>query len=151
MKISEILVENEYEKGKSFATKLLSPSQWIKPDPTGEYEKNKAVGSKLLSPSQWFKSDKSATADVDEKSKEKSTPTVNLDSVKHILTSVSRGEPRYATDIKVISQLRSKVKDGSISVSVDSQELTSALKSVINNDQLSTDQIKIIKAYADSI
>ncbi len=124
MKIFEILVESDYETSKKAATKLLSPSQW-------------------------FKSDNS---DV-EKPKEKpvQTTTVNLTSVKQILNSISRGEPRYPEDVKVLSQLRSKIKSGSIEVSVDANQLSQALKSIINNDQLSNDQNKLIKSYSDSI
>jgi hypothetical protein len=153
MKISEILVENEYERGKDFGTRLVSPSQWFRPKTGGQYQKGKDLGSKILSPSQWFKSNKSSEVDVDS-SKEKSKPvepTFNLSNVKKILNSIVLGEPRYPEDMKVISQLRSKIKNGSIDVSVKSDDLNLALKSVIGNIQLSSDQIKLIKAYADSI
>lgn len=153
MKIFEIVREaNEYERGKAIATRILSPSQWIKPDPDGAYEKGKAFTSKLMSPSQWFKSDKSNSDSV-EKSKEKPAPatTVNLNSVKRILNSILRGEPRYQEDVRILSQLRSKIKSGSIEVSVNADQLSQALKTIINNDQLSDDQNKLIKSFSDSI
>jgi len=150
MKISEILLEDEYNRGKSLATKILSPSQWINPKADGNYEKNKLAATKFLSPSQWFKSNKSSSDD-EPKEKPKAELTVNLNQIKKILNSVALGEPRYADEMKLISQFISKVKSGDVDIAVDSNELIGTLKSLIKNDQLSADQIKIIKAYADSI
>jgi len=155
MRISEVLSEaGEYEKGKSFASKLLSPDQWINPKAGGAYDKGTEFGKKLLSPTDWFKSNSSDEPedepedDEPEKKTVEKPAAVDQDSVKRIIDEIVAGQPRYREDLDKLSRFRNDVINGSVSVNVDSDQLSNALKAIIDNEQLSQDQIKILKQYS---
>ncbi len=157
MKIYEILSEaGEYEKGQSFGKKLLSPSKWITPKSGGDYEKGAEFGQKLLSPSQWFKSNSNndGTEDEPEDKKpedKKSKPTtgsVNQDNARMIVKNIIAGQPKYPEDLDALSNLRSGVINGTVTVNVDSEQLSKALKTIIDNDPLTSDQVTVLKQYA---
>ncbi len=136
MKIAEILTEaGEFEKGQNFGKRLLSPSQWIKSDPNS-----------------------SSKDDDEKKPAKKKIKTANtvaptppsseiMDQTKQILKGVLRGEPRYNDDLKQLSAFRASVKSGKIQTNVNSDQLSSALKTIIDGDQLSNDQIKLINQF----
>ncbi len=160
MKISEILIEaGEFDKGQNFGKRLLSPSQWIQPKAGGDYERGAEFGKKLLSPSEWFKSSSPSDDDEDEEKpaekKIKTSKTASpappssavIDQTKQVLKGVLRGEPRYNDDMTQLSAFRSSVKSGKIETNVNSDQLSSALKTIIDGDQLSNDQIKLINQF----
>ena len=157
MKIHEILLEaDEFDKGRAFGKKLMSPSQWIKPEAGGSYEKGASFGQKLLSPSQWFKGSDSSSSDEEpepeKKSKPKSTtsvqaPSVDMDKVKQITTNVLRGEPQYKEDLAVLASFRAGLDNGSIQVNVDSTELSKAVKAIETNTALTAAQTKLLQDF----
>ena len=160
MKIYEVLSEaGEYEKGKQAATKLLSPSQWIKPEAGGSYEKSKDAMTKLFTPSQWFKGSGSSSDDSSDepetttKPKVKTTPTVqsttvNMDKIKQITTNVLRGEPQYKEDLAVLASFRAGLDNGSIQVNVDSTELSKTVKAIETNTALTAAQTKLLQDFS---
>lgn len=157
MKIYEILFEaGEYEKGKQAATRLMTPSQWVKPEAGGSYEKSKDAMTKLFTPSQWFKGSGSSNDDSSDepetttKPKTKTavqSPTVDLDRVKQITTNVLRGEPKYKEDLAVLASFRAGLDNGSIQVNVDSTELSKTVKAIETNTALTAAQTKLLQDF----
>jgi hypothetical protein len=157
MKIHEVLSEaGEFDKGRAFGKRLVSPSQWIKPEAGGTYEKGKAFGKKLVSPSQWFKGSNSSSPDEEpepeKKLKPKSTsvqaPSVDMDKVKQITTNVLRGEPQYKEDLAVLARFRAGLDNGSIQVNVDSTELSKTVKAIETNTALTAAQTKLLQDFS---
>lgn len=157
MKIYEVLSEaGEYEKGKAFGKRLVSPSQWIKPEAGGSYQKSKDAMTKLFTPSQWFKgSGSNSDNSLDEpettaKPKTKTavqSPTVDMDRVKQITTNVLRGEPQYKEDLAVLASFRVGLDNGSIQVNVDSTELSKTVKAIETNTALTAAQTKLLQDF----
>ena len=157
MKIHEVLSEaGEFDKGRAFGKRLVSPSQWIKPEAGGTYEKGKAFGKKLVSPSQWFKGSNSSSPDEEPESekklKPKSTsvqaPSVDMDKVKQITTNVLRGEPQYKEDLAVLARFRAGLDNGLIQVNVDSTELSKTVKAIETNTALTAAQTKLLQDFS---
>ena len=156
MKIYEVLFEaDEYQKGKQSASRLMTPSQWIKPEAGGSYKKSKDAMTKLFTPSQWFKgsgsssddsSDEPTTAKTKTKTAGQAT-TVDIDKVKQITTNVLRGEPQYKEDLAVLASFRVGLKNGSIQVNVDSTELSKTIKAIETNTALTAAQTKLLKDF----
>ena len=152
MKIHEVLSEaGEFDNGRAFGKKLVSPSQWIKPEAGGTYEKGKAFGKKLVSPSQWFKGSNSSSPDKEPELKPKSTsvqaPSVDMDKVKQITTNVLRGEPQYKEDLAALARFRAGLDNGSIQVNVDSTELSKTVKAIETNTALTAAQTKLLQDF----
>lgn len=156
MKIYEILSEaGEYEKGKQSAARLMTPSQWIKPEAGSSYQKSKDAMTKLFTPSQWFKGSGSSGDDALEKpdtptkSKTAAQPTtVDMDKVKQITTNVLRGEPKYKEDLAVLAGFRAGLDNGSIQVDVDSTELSKTIKAIETNTALTAAQTKLLQDFS---
>jgi hypothetical protein len=155
MKIHEVLFEaDEYQKGKQSATRLMTPSQWIKPEAGGSYEKSKDAMTKLFTPSQWFKGSGPSSDDSSDEPETTTKPktavqstTVDIDKVKQITTNVLRGEPQYKEDLAVLARFRAGLNNGSIQVNVDSTELSKTVKAIETNTALTAAQTKLLKDF----
>ena len=154
MKIFEIVTEADsaYEKGKAFGQRLVSPSQWIKPDADSTYEKGKDFGRKLVTPSEWFKSNKSSPdAEVDDKPKKQTPTKIESNKVKDVVNSLLRDEPRYNEDIKLLKTLYSQLQDGSYTTTIDKSALMQSIKTAYSGGQLSNDDKTMLSKFAATL
>ena len=131
MKIFDVIVEADYEQGKALGKRLVSPSQWIKPEAGSKYEKGKDFGRKLVTPSEWFKSNKTDN-DEPEAAPEKKTSTVSKEiqpnKLKDVVNSLLRDEPRYNEDIEMLKNFYSALESGKYNTSLDKSALMQTIK-----------------------
>jgi len=153
MKINEIIVETgEFQQGKTAASKLMSPSQWIKPG--ADYQAGKSAASKLMSPSQWFKGGDKTPTNPQKTTAPVSTPTanVNTNAVKNVLNSIERSRALTSVDYTTVSNLRNQIAQGKFKTGFDDNtELLTALKTLSEKRPLSDQQRKILSDFNNNV
>jgi hypothetical protein len=120
MKITEILVED------------------------GEFQRGRAFGKKLLSPSQWF-----AGGDIPSKSKSVSpVQTSSARAVKLTLNKVINGERLYRNDVIALKKIYADLQSNALTTAGDRKQTLAALKSSYNLQPVSSEQKAVLATVA---
>jgi stress response protein SCP2 len=120
MKITEILVEDgEFQRGRAFGKKLLSPSQWL------------------------------SGGDVQSKSKSVSAvQTTSARAVKLTLNKVINGERLYRNDVIALKKIYADLQSNALTTAGDRKQTLAALKSAYNLQPVSTEQKAVLATFA---
>lgn len=123
MKITEILVEDgEFQRGREFGKKLLSPSQWFSGSDTPSR-------SKVVSPVQ----------------------TTSARSVKSTLNKVIKGERLYRNDVIALKKIYADLESNALTTAGDRKQTLAALKSAYNLQPLTPEQKAVLTIFANPL
>lgn len=139
MKIRDVIVEvgpAAYEKGKTKASKLLDPSQWL--DGTNakkQYDTGKDKMDKLLTPSRWF--EPSGTTS----SKSDSAPADNTE-LKTLIDQAMSGKSLDTSSLQKLRVYRGNISD---------KELGSTVDKVLQGRPLDSQDLFALKSYRNTL
>jgi hypothetical protein len=120
MKITEILVEDgEFQRGREFGKKLLSPSQWFSGSDTPSR-------SKAVSPVQ----------------------TTSARAVKSTLNKVIKDERLYRNDVIALKKIYADLESNALTTVGDRKQTLAALKSAYNLQPVSPEQKAALATFA---
>jgi len=116
---------------------------------SGEFQRGREFGKKLLSPSKWFSGSNSSV-----KSKTQTNPSVQTTSaraVKLTLNKVINGERLYRNDVIALKKIYADVQSNTLPVAGDVKKILAALKSAYNLQPVSSDQQAVLTTVANTI
>jgi hypothetical protein len=142
MKIAEILVEaGEFQRGREFGKKLLTPSQWVSGD--GEFQRGREFGKKLLTPSQWVSGSGSKVISP--------VQTTSARAVKLTLNKVIKGERLYRNDVIALKKIYADLESNALTTAGDRKQTLAALKSAYNLQPLTPEQKAVLATFANPL
>jgi hypothetical protein len=113
----------------------------------GEFQRGREFGKKLLSPTKWFSGSDSA-----EKSKTTSpVQTPSARAVKLTLNKVIKGERLYRNDVIALKKIYADLESNALTTAGNRTQTLAALKAAYNLQPLSSDQKAVLSKFSNPL